>query len=83
MDFFVFRVWTQYIDVEHLIYWRGQRVCDALLDIVGGWKCLHITGFFNLLHLFGRTQVLTVEHAQVSIEIFYEPPVKSLELIFN
>jgi len=85
--FLVFRVWTQYIDVEHLIYWQGQRVCDALLDIeidiVGGWKCLHIMGFFNLLHLFGRTQVLTVEHAQVSIEILYKPPVKSLELIFN
>jgi hypothetical protein len=83
----VFRVWTQYIDVEHLIYWQGQRVCDALLDIeidiVGGWKSLHIMGFFNLLHLFGRTQVLTVEHAQVSIEIQYEPPVKSPELIFN
>jgi hypothetical protein len=62
--FLVFRVWTQYIDVEHLIYWQGQCVCDALLDIeidiVGGWKCLHIMGFFNLLHLFGRTLVLTV-----------------------
>jgi hypothetical protein len=30
--FLVFRVWTQYIDVEHLIYWQGQCVCDALLD---------------------------------------------------
>ncbi len=81
--FLVFRVWIQYIDVENLIYWQGQCVCDALLDKVGGWKCLHIMGFFNLLHLFGSTQVLTVEHVQVSIEIFYKPPVKRLELIFN
>jgi hypothetical protein len=28
--FLVFRVWTQYVDVQHLIYWHGQRVCDAL-----------------------------------------------------
>jgi hypothetical protein len=30
--FLVLRVWTQYIgrDVQHLIYWQGQRVCDAL-----------------------------------------------------
>jgi hypothetical protein len=27
----VFRVWTQYINVNHLIYWQGQHVCDALL----------------------------------------------------
>jgi hypothetical protein len=24
------RVSTQYVDVQHLIYWQGQRVCDAL-----------------------------------------------------
>ncbi len=32
--FLVFRVWTQQVDVQHLIYWQGrqgQRVCDALL----------------------------------------------------
>ncbi len=28
--FLVFRVWTQSVDVQHLIYWQGQRVCDAL-----------------------------------------------------
>jgi hypothetical protein len=27
----VFREWTQYVDVKHLIYWQGQLVCDALL----------------------------------------------------
>jgi hypothetical protein len=27
--FLVFRVWTQYVDVQHLIYWQGQRVSDA------------------------------------------------------
>ncbi len=26
----VFRVWTQLVDVQHLIYWQGQRVCNAL-----------------------------------------------------
>jgi hypothetical protein len=26
----VFKVWTQYVHVQHLIYWQGQRVCDAL-----------------------------------------------------
>ncbi len=26
----VFRVWTQWVDVQHHIYWQGQRVCDAL-----------------------------------------------------
>ncbi len=26
----VFRVWTQYVDVQHLIYWQGQPVCNAL-----------------------------------------------------
>jgi hypothetical protein len=26
----VFRVWTQQVDVQHFIYWQGQRVCDAL-----------------------------------------------------
>ncbi len=28
--FLVFRVWTQYVDVQHLMYWQGQLVCDAL-----------------------------------------------------
>jgi hypothetical protein len=28
----VFRVWTQWVHVQHLIYWQGQRVCDALFD---------------------------------------------------
>jgi hypothetical protein len=28
--FLVFRVWTQHVDVQHLIYWLGQRVYDAL-----------------------------------------------------
>jgi hypothetical protein len=28
----VFRVWTQYVDVQHLMYWQGQRVCDALFQ---------------------------------------------------
>jgi hypothetical protein len=26
----VFRVWTQYVDVQHITYRQGQRVCDAL-----------------------------------------------------
>jgi len=30
--FLVFGVWTQYIDVHHLIYWQYHRVCDALLN---------------------------------------------------
>jgi hypothetical protein len=25
-------VWTQLVDVQHLIYWQGQCVCDALLE---------------------------------------------------
>jgi hypothetical protein len=25
-------VWTQLVDVLHLIYWQGQHVCDTLLD---------------------------------------------------
>ncbi len=29
--FLVFRVWTQSIDVQHLNYWQGQHVYDALL----------------------------------------------------
>jgi len=29
----VFRVWTQEVDVQHLIYWQGQPVCDALLNL--------------------------------------------------
>jgi hypothetical protein len=32
----VFRVWTEYIDVQHLLYYQDQRVCDALLFC--GWK---------------------------------------------
>ncbi len=31
MFFWVFRVWTQKVDVQHLIYWQGQRVCDDSL----------------------------------------------------
>ncbi len=27
--FLVLRVWTQYVDVQYLIYWQGQRVCGA------------------------------------------------------
>jgi hypothetical protein len=27
----VFRVWTQHVDVPHIIYWQGQCVCDAFL----------------------------------------------------
>ncbi len=30
----VFRVWTQYADVQHLIYWQGQHVCDALFGVL-------------------------------------------------
>jgi hypothetical protein len=26
----MFRVRTQYADVQHIIYWQGQPVCDAL-----------------------------------------------------
>jgi hypothetical protein len=26
----VFRVWTQYVGVQHITYRQGQRVCDAL-----------------------------------------------------
>lgn len=33
-SFWVFRVWTQQLDVQHLIYWQGQRVCDALFTRV-------------------------------------------------
>jgi hypothetical protein len=29
----VFRVWTQEADVQHLIYWQGQSVCDALFGV--------------------------------------------------
>ncbi len=32
----VFRVWTEYVDVQHLLCWQDQRVCDALLFC--GWK---------------------------------------------
>ncbi len=28
----VFRVWTQYIDLQYGIYWQGQRVCDAFFS---------------------------------------------------
>jgi hypothetical protein len=28
--FFVFGLWTQCVDVQHLIYWQGQRVCGSL-----------------------------------------------------
>ncbi len=28
----VFRVWTQWVDVQHLTYWQGQRVCDAFFS---------------------------------------------------
>ncbi len=30
----VFRVWTQYADVQHLIYWQGQHVYDALFGVL-------------------------------------------------
>ncbi len=30
--FLVFRVWTQYVDVEHLIYWQGQHVLWCLVS---------------------------------------------------
>ncbi len=33
----VFRVWTQSVDVQHLIYWQGQCVCDALFVL-----CCHM-----------------------------------------
>jgi hypothetical protein len=35
-------VWTQYVDVQHLIYWQGlifwqgRRVCDALFALKDG-----------------------------------------------
>jgi uncharacterized protein YybS (DUF2232 family) len=29
----MFRLWTQEIDVQHLIYWQGQCVCDALFCV--------------------------------------------------
>jgi hypothetical protein len=28
----VFRVRTQYVDVQHLLYWEGQRACDDLFS---------------------------------------------------
>ncbi len=36
----VFRVRTQYADVQHIIYWQGQSVCDALFKehLMNDWK---------------------------------------------
>jgi hypothetical protein len=36
----VFRVRTQYADVQHIIYWQGQPVCDALFTehLMTHWK---------------------------------------------
>jgi hypothetical protein len=52
----VFRVWTQYVDVQHLAYWQGQCVCDALfcrrnkspLQIVDLWSGYHSRYLYNL-----------------------------------
>jgi hypothetical protein len=32
----VFRMSTEYVDVQHLLYWQDERVCDALFSC--GWK---------------------------------------------
>jgi len=37
--FLVFRVWTRYVDVQHLIYWQGQGVCDAFFCL-----CTNVSG---------------------------------------
>ncbi len=38
-------MWTQYVDVQHLINWQGQHVCDALFSY-----CLdHSFLFFSFL----------------------------------
>jgi hypothetical protein len=39
-------VWAQKVDVQHLIYWQGQRVCDALfffVFLVDGFSSLPIS----------------------------------------
>ncbi len=33
-NFLVVRVWTRYVDVQHLIYWEGEPVCDAFVWIL-------------------------------------------------
>jgi hypothetical protein len=40
----VFRVWTQHVDAQHVIYWQGQHVCDAVLDTT----CVQRVFFFHL-----------------------------------
>ncbi len=41
----VFRVWTQLVDAQHLIYWQGHCVCDALFCLaeISHTRVLHVT----------------------------------------
>ncbi len=47
-NFWVFRMWTQQVDVQHFIYWQGQCVCDALFNT--NLKYNLICLYFNLTH---------------------------------
>jgi len=48
--FLVFRMWTQYIDVQHLIYWQGHCVCDVFFSLSFICTNLHTHLASLLLH---------------------------------
>jgi hypothetical protein len=54
--FLVFRVWTHLIDVQHLIYWQGQWVCDALFFIQLG--VLFLEHILSLQSPWGKKRLL-------------------------
>ncbi len=54
----MFGVWTQLVDIQHLIYWQGQCVCDALFCLAESLRDLphhsascHTLGVFEKLSM--------------------------------
>jgi hypothetical protein len=53
--FLVFRLWTQEVDVQHLIYWQGQRVCDALFCFILSVEISQTTLLHAMLLVFSES----------------------------
>ncbi len=64
----MFRVWTHKVDAQHLIYWQGQCVCDALF-------CFQVfsSGSYVLPHHI----IIVFPHS------FFKVPQNVLNLFFN
>ncbi len=67
MFFCCSRVWTHKVDAQHLIYWQGHCVCDALF-------CFQV--FSSCSYVFPYHIIIVIPHS------FFKVPQNVLNLLF-